>query len=59
MLVTGSVERQFVRAETKTATRPRTTRSVSQVTRQDVAIARDEGWWGKSITVNQEQIIQQ
>lgn len=28
------------------------------VKREDVALARDEGWWGKSITVAQEQIIE-
>lgn len=29
-----------------------------QVTRQDVAWARDEAWWGKAITVGQEQILE-
>lgn len=29
----------------------------AKVTRQDIAMARDEGWWGKPITVSQEQII--
>jgi hypothetical protein len=28
------------------------------VTRQDIALARDEGWWGKPITVSQEQILE-
>jgi len=30
----------------------------SKVTRQDLAAARDEGWWGKPITVGQEQILE-
>jgi hypothetical protein len=29
-----------------------------RVTRQDVAMARNEGWWGKPITVSQEQILE-
>jgi hypothetical protein len=29
-----------------------------KVTRQDVAMARAEGWWGKAVTVGQEQIIE-
>jgi hypothetical protein len=29
-----------------------------KVTRKDVALARDEGWWGKPITVSQEQILE-
>jgi hypothetical protein len=28
------------------------------VTRQDVAMARNEGWWGKPVTVSQEQILE-
>jgi len=28
----------------------------AKVTRQDIAMARDEGWWGKPITVSQEMI---
>jgi len=28
-----------------------------RVRRQDIALARDEGWWGKPITVSQEQIL--
>lgn len=28
-----------------------------RVNRQDIALARDEGWWGKPITVSQEQIL--
>ena len=28
----------------------------AKVTRQDIAMARDEGWWGKPITVSQEAI---
>jgi hypothetical protein len=27
-----------------------------RVTRQDIAVARDEGWWGKPVTVSSEQI---
>jgi hypothetical protein len=27
-----------------------------KVTRQDIAMARDEGWWGKPVTVSQEMI---
>jgi hypothetical protein len=27
-----------------------------RVTRQDIAQARDQGWWGRPITVAQEQI---
>ena len=29
-----------------------------KVTRQDVAEARDQGWWGKAITVNQSAILE-
>ena len=29
-----------------------------KVTRQDITLARDEGWWGKPITVSQEQILE-
>ena len=32
--------------------------SSPRVTRQDIALARDQGWWGKAITVNQEQILE-
>ena len=32
--------------------------STARVTRQDIAMARDEGWWGKPITVSQEQILE-
>jgi hypothetical protein len=28
-----------------------------RVTRQDIALARDEGWWGQPVTVSQEQIL--
>jgi hypothetical protein len=28
----------------------------ARVTRQDIALARDEGWWGQPITVSQEMI---
>ncbi len=29
-----------------------------KVTRKDITLARDEGWWGKPITVAQEQILE-
>ena len=29
-----------------------------RVTRQDITLARDEAWWGKPITVAQEQILE-
>jgi hypothetical protein len=29
-----------------------------QVTREDIARARAEGWWGKSVTVAQEAILE-
>jgi hypothetical protein len=29
-----------------------------RVTRQDVAAARNEAWWGKAVTVGQEQILE-
>jgi hypothetical protein len=32
--------------------------SAAKVTRQDISMARDEGWWGKPITVSQEQILE-
>jgi hypothetical protein len=32
--------------------------SAARVTRQDVAMARDEAWWGKPITVSQDQILE-
>jgi hypothetical protein len=30
----------------------------AKVTRKDITLARDEGWWGKPITVAQEQILE-
>ena len=30
----------------------------AKVTRNEIAMAREEGWWGKPITVGQEQILQ-
>ena len=30
----------------------------AQVTRQDITLARNEGWWGKPITVSQDQILE-
>ena len=32
--------------------------SAPRVTRQDIAMAREQGWWGKAITVGQEQILE-
>jgi hypothetical protein len=32
--------------------------SQPRVTREDIALARDQGWWGKPITVGQEQILE-
>jgi hypothetical protein len=32
--------------------------SQPRVTRQDIATAREEGWWGKPVTVSQEQILE-
>jgi hypothetical protein len=32
--------------------------SSPRVTREDIALARDQGWWGKPITVSQEQILE-
>lgn len=29
-----------------------------RVTRQDIAMAREQGWWGKPVTVSQEQILE-
>jgi hypothetical protein len=29
-----------------------------RVKRADIALARDEGWWGKPIAVSQEQILE-
>ncbi len=28
------------------------------VTRKDITLARDQGWWGKPVTVNQDQILE-
>jgi hypothetical protein len=30
--------------------------TAKRVTRQDIALARNQGWWGRPITVAQEQI---
>ncbi len=30
----------------------------AQVKREDIAVAREEGWWGKAITVSQEAILE-
>jgi hypothetical protein len=32
--------------------------SAPKVTRKDIQLARDEAWWGKPITVAQEQILE-
>jgi hypothetical protein len=32
--------------------------ATTRVTRQDVASARDQGWWGKAITVQQSAILE-
>ena len=32
--------------------------NAARVTRDDIAIARDEGWWGQAATVDQEQILE-
>ena len=32
--------------------------TAARVTRQDVALARDQSWWGKAITVEQQQIME-
>jgi len=29
-----------------------------RVTRQDITLAREQGWWGKPVTVSQEQILE-
>ena len=29
-----------------------------RVSRRDISLARDESWWGKPITVSQEQILE-
>jgi len=30
----------------------------ARVTRNDIAMARDQGWWGKPLTVDQAQILE-
>jgi len=30
----------------------------AKVTRDDIAMARDQGWWGRPITVSSEQILE-
>jgi hypothetical protein len=30
----------------------------ARVTRQDIGAARSEGWWGRPVTVTQEQILE-
>ena len=32
--------------------------TTARVTREDIAMARSEGWWGKPITVSTEQILE-
>jgi hypothetical protein len=29
-----------------------------RVSRQDISLAREQSWWGKPITVSQEQILE-
>lgn len=31
--------------------------STPRVTREDIAVAREQGWWGKAVTVSQEEIL--
>ena len=47
----ASGEHMFFSVRNKEGKAPR-------VTRKDIALARDEGWWGKPITVSQEQILE-
>ncbi|MGH7277858.1 MAG: hypothetical protein ACREJG_04145 [Candidatus Rokuibacteriota bacterium] len=32
--------------------------NAARVTRQDIQVARNEGWWGRPVTVSQEQILE-
>ena len=32
--------------------------TAARVTRTDIAMARDQGWWGKPLTVDQAQILE-
>lgn len=32
--------------------------TTAKVTRGDIALARDQGWWGRPITVSSEQILE-
>jgi hypothetical protein len=36
----------------------RNTERNTRVTREDLSMARDQGWWGKTITVAQDQILE-
>jgi len=47
----ASGEHMFFSVRNREGAQPR-------VTRKDIALARDEGWWGKPITVSQEQILE-
>ena len=47
----ASGEHMFFSVRNREGTAPR-------VTRQDITLARNEGWWGKPITVSQEQILE-
>lgn len=29
-----------------------------RVTRDDITIARDEGWWGRAVTIGQQEILE-
>ena len=47
----ASGDHMFFSVRNREGTQPR-------VTRQDITLARNEGWWGKPITVSQEQILE-
>jgi hypothetical protein len=47
----ASADHLFFSVRNRQGTAPR-------VTRQDIAMARSEGWWGQPITVGQEQILE-
>jgi hypothetical protein len=32
--------------------------AAARVTRKDITVARNEGWWGRPVTVSQEQILE-
>jgi hypothetical protein len=47
----ASGDHMFFSVRNREGTRP-------TVTRKDITLARDQGWWGKPITVNQDQILE-